>query len=102
MQEYEPPLSRIGAPLGMELEEIYPGVTGYAVERDGQIYIPLICGNGNGAVGQMLDALSIRCHIVNVCNPILRDMLRRRGWRMQIVEVEPTEYIDIWTKQKKG
>ncbi len=94
---YEPPLSQPGALLE-PLDELFPGVRGYAVERNGEIWIPLVEFEhpGDGNVGCMLDVLSPRCRIVNVCTDILRDMLQRRGWVMSTTETDDGDAVDVW------
>ena len=95
-RDYEPPLSEAGTVLTMGKEpEIYPGVTGYAMEHEGLIYIPMIFGSGEGRVSEMLDRLSPRCRVVNVISGKLEMMLQKHGWKMQ--EVEEKEFaVDVW------
>ena len=97
-RDYEPPLSEAGTVLTMGKEpEIYPGVTGYAMEHEGLIYIPLIIATkeGSGAVGDFLDRITQRCRVVNVCSPKLEGMLQRRGWKMQPAQ-EKKFVVDVW------
>jgi len=80
-RDYEPPLAEIGSELfpGQE-PEIAPGVRGYAVESDGWVFIPIVIGNGTGAVGKFLDSVSPRCVFPTVISHKLRGMLTRRGF----------------------
>jgi len=98
---YEPPLSQPGAPLE-PLDELFPGVRGYAIERNGEIWIPLIESEhpGAGNVGRMLDVLSPRCRIVNVCADILGDMLKRRGWVMSTAKTDDGDAVDVWRPEE--
>jgi hypothetical protein len=91
---FEPPTVDEGTPCPFVNPEIYPGVRGYAIEHNGEIWIPLVEGGHNGQVGKFLDDLSYRCRIVNVCSPILEGMLKRRGW----ISVLDEEGCDIWRK----
>lgn len=86
---------------GSKLNPLYPpcmapGVWGYAIKKSGKIYIPLIEGKHDGSVGNFLDHLSPRCVIVNVCNPLLREMLERRGWTRSWVDG-----CDQWSRQDR-
>lgn len=78
---YEPPLSIQGS-SAFDLDELWPGVEGYALEYRGDIYIPVVIAKheGNGDVGRFLDACSIRCVFPSVVNEIFRGMLERRGF----------------------
>jgi hypothetical protein len=98
MRDYEPPISQIGTVMGA-LGEIYPGVKGYAVEKDGQIFIPLIDATeeGSGAVGEFLDRISLRCRVVNVCSARLVGMLQRRHFKETELSVgQAGETVDVW------
>lgn len=101
MRNYEPPVTEVDefAPAWEPAGELYPGVRGVAVEVDGQIHIPLILGNGEGKVGEMLDVLSKRCRVISVISPKLKKMLERRKW---ICEVEETKDgpLDVWRPRK--
>ena len=83
MSNYEPPCTVEGSSLipGQE-GELFPGVKGYAIEKEGLIYIPLIIADreGSGQVGKFLDSLSPRCRVVSLTSPRLMGMLVRRGW----------------------
>jgi hypothetical protein len=72
-----------------------PGVYGVAYKHGDEIWIPLVVAEvkGAGAVGRFLDSLSARCVIVDVTNPRLEAMLRRRGW----VERVDTEH-NTWRR----
>lgn len=101
---YEPKVSEIGQPIETaNPKTLFPGVFGYAIEHKGLIYIPLIEAEnrGAGAVGTFLDSISCRCRIVNVCSPILRDMLVKRKFKCSIEETEMGP-ADIWAPPKGG
>lgn len=98
---YEPPLIEEGTPIVPGDEgELYPGVRGYAVDHVGEIYIPLILGEGDGQVGNMLDDLSPRCRIVNVTSQRMLSMLHRRGWVEYCVQTGD-EVCDVWKPPKE-
>ena len=97
--DYEPPLSE--KPPGMEswkagVRPLAPGVSGFAYEVNGEIWIPLILAEKKGAgdVGRFLDRLSARCVIVDVTSKRLEAMLVRRGWVKRL----GTEH-DTWRRQ---
>lgn len=96
---YEPPLSQVGEPIDpLNPTYLTDGVTGYAVEHDGEIWIPEIEGSGDGKVGVFLDSLSPRCCIVNVISPRLEGMLIRRGWKKEY-DYGSGERVDIWRRK---
>lgn len=103
MRNYEPKTVKSGAVLPLGGYELFPGVTGYAVEKNGKIRIPVLDSveRGSGAVGRFLDALSPRCQIVNVISPVLRGMLVKRGWVRQI-EYDPAadDNVDVWMPEE--
>lgn len=103
MTTYEPPLVAIGSPMNEALDEIGPGVRGYAVESNGRIYIPLIeaIAPGNGDVGRFLDSLSPRCAIANAASERLAGMLIRRGW-VETIEESHDGPCDVWVKTKEA
>ena len=74
-----------------------PGVYGYAVEADGEIWLPYIraAREGSGAVGRFLDRLPANAAIPNVVSSRLLGMLRRRGWKSRL---EPTPHgpVEVW------
>ncbi|KKL18261.1 hypothetical protein LCGC14_2477320 [marine sediment metagenome] len=99
MRDYEPPTIQEGTVMGFDESEIYPGVKGYAVEKDGFIMIPMIAATeeGHGAVGEFLDRISSRCRVVNVCSLKLVGMLQRRNFKMTEILVEQfDEMVDVW------
>jgi hypothetical protein len=78
---YEPPVVEAGSRFDIANPgTLAEGVRGYAILTRGEIYIPLIEGDGDGHVGTFLDSLSHRCVIVNVINSRLQGMLIRRNW----------------------
>ncbi len=112
---YEPPLLPEGARFTIDRFEdlvLAPGVRGFAVERGGLIWIPLIIAHeeGRGDVGRLLDSLSSRCRIVTVTSDRLEGMLRRRGWTREYGAVEDLAArgsafeTDIWSPptEKRG
>jgi hypothetical protein len=74
-----------------------PGVRGWAVERDGEIFIEQLKAEveGNGDVGRFLDSLPENCVIWNVVSDRLEGMLRRRGWRPQVPR---GKIIELWQR----
>lgn len=92
---YIPPLSKTGS-LFWPGQEGYlaPGVRGYAVKHEGRYYIPLVYAQnpGHGDMGRFLDSLHPLCCLVNIANPRLRGMLKRRGW---LPEAGP---VDVWSR----
>jgi hypothetical protein len=62
-----------------------PGVSGFAIEKNGEIHIPIVNSEHErqGHVGRFLDSLSPRCRIVAVVSPVLTGMLERRGWTLE-------------------
>ena len=96
---YEPPLTKIGSPIRLGEEKyLATGVIGYAVEKNGEIWIPMIIAEdqGSGDTGRFLDSLSPRCVIPNVTSPRLAKMLDRRGF-----SYIPSE--DVWRRiEQKG
>lgn len=103
MTDYEPPTIRQMGSKWTGNYELAPGVTGYAVEEKGLIYIPIInaINEGSGEVGAFIDSLSPRCRIPAVISTRLMGMLERRGWESyeqwdDLFE----EYIQVW-KQKE-
>ena len=62
--------------------DLAPGVIGYAIEYEGEIWIPVIAAvrEGSGDVGRFIDSLSPRCVIPHVFSSRLMGMLARRGW----------------------
>ena len=81
----------LGKPLGL----LAPGVRGYAIEKNGFAYIPMILADseGRGDVGRFLDSLPLAVKVANVTSPRLRGMLERRGFQMAI-----EEECDVWVK----
>lgn len=66
--------------------ELAPRVTGYTVETDDGLYVPVITAEreGSGDVGRFLDSLpkDRRVVVPNVVNPRLEGMLIRRGFTL--------------------
>ena len=77
--------------------QLAPGVYGYAIEVEGEIWIPYLRFDREGscAVGRFLDRLPDNVAIPNVISPRLLGMMRRRGWTRRL---EPTPHgpIEIW------
>src|SRR5438093_445314 len=73
--------------LGIEEEELYPGLWGYTMEDDGALYIPWIVADkpGNGALRAYLDNLEAKetrsIKFPNVINQALAEYLARRGYK---------------------
>lgn len=96
---YEPPTVVEGSPVKFGGEDfIAAGVRGYAIEKNGRIFIALITAEreGNGDVGRFLDSLSPRCVIPNVTSPRLMGMLSRRGF----IPSWDDEGVDIWSRKR--
>jgi len=79
--------------LGQE-PHIAPGVRGYTMEIDGELYVPLVIADrpGNGDVGRYLDGLPTD-HTVkfpNVISDKLRGMLLCRGF------IDSEEWAPEW------
>ena len=74
-----------------------PGVYGYAIEAEGEIWIPFLrsAREGSGAVGRFLDRLPANVAVPNVISSRLLGMLQRRGWKNR---TEPTPHgpIEVW------
>jgi len=70
-----------------------PGVRGYAIEKDGKIYIPLVIADqeGNGDVGRWIDGLPKDRDIIfpTILNQRLGAMLLRRGFFLCDHEAQP-------------
>lgn len=85
------------------LERVAPGVLGYTVDHEGELWIPTIYAEHerNGDVGRYLDTLPTDRRVVvpNVVNPILRGMLQRRGFVAGWEDsVEFDERFPIWER----
>jgi len=102
LKAYEPPTCMLGAPCNPgSLELLAPGVHGYAVPSEDEIFIPMIIAEkeGSGDVGRFLDVLSRRCVVVNVTSSRLEGMLVRRGWK-KVMATDPDlgGEIDEWRR----
>ena len=96
MSEWPFPISAVGSMLDFEhLDQLAPGVRGYAVVVDGCAYIPLIEAQhpGSGDVGRFLDSLPSGVKVPNITSSRLRGMLKRRHF----IETEE-EGVDVWIK----
>lgn len=75
--------------LGQE-PELAPGVGGYTLDVDGDLWLPLIYAEdeGSGQVGEYLDTLPFDRRVVvpNILSGRLAGMLRRRGFVSETVE----------------
>lgn len=71
-----------------------PGVRGYTVEQNGELYVPLIIADrpGSGDVGRYLDSLprDRTVKFPNVLSERLEQMLLRRGFHHGV------EYSEEW------
>jgi hypothetical protein len=87
--------------LGEE-PELAPGVRGYSVDVDGELYIPLVIAEkpGNGDVGRFLNSLPVDkiVKFPNVLNRRLAGMLHRRGF---VTHVEDSELglVKVWVRK---
>ena len=98
-------------PIGSALDGVYelaPGVMGYAVEKDGTLYVPFMAARrpGTGDVGRFLDALATESRPVIVPNVIsvrLRGMLERRGWiAEERWSEENEEHVEVYVRPPNG
>lgn len=97
------PLSESGAELDpTKLDELAPGVRGYAIEADGLIWIPAIHAEREGAgdVGRFLDSLPSHCVIPTVISPRLRGMLERRGFKERLHEDPDFGPVEVWQREE--
>ena len=74
--------------IGQE-PELAPGVRGYTLDVDGDLWLPLIYaeGEGSGQVGAYLDSLPFDRRVVvpNILSGRLAGMLKRRGFVTETV-----------------
>jgi hypothetical protein len=93
--------------LGIEEEELSPGLWGYTMEHGGALYIPLVIADkpGNGALRTYLDHLEATetrpIKFPNVINHGLAKYLARRGYRPTQEWAEAFgEHVIVWVKEK--
>jgi len=90
---------------GLETYKLAPGITGFAVEDDGIIYIPYIRSDnpGKGHVGKFIDGLDQNTAFSSVLNAKLAGMLSRRGWLFREIFVEEMgEDVPFWFHPGSG
>jgi hypothetical protein len=93
------------------LTSLAPGVTGYLVEYQGHLWLPVITADqpGRGHVGRYLDTLprDRTIYVPTVMAPRLEEMLRHRGFslltmfaapRLEGAVVGETEPMDVWVR----
>jgi hypothetical protein len=95
-------LSQSGAPL-THLDELAPGVLGYAIEKDGAIYIPIVVAQqeGSGDVRRFLDNLpkDVTYKFPCVISQRLLGMLQRRGFERTLEHDPMTDSdVEVWVK----
>lgn len=90
-------LKEQGTTLDGPLEQLAPGVRGYAIAHGDAIYVPWIDAvkEGSGDVGRFLDSLPPGTKIPNVISDRLVGMLQRRGWQ-KTYEAPNGEAVDVW------
>ena len=84
-------------------EDLAPGVRGYTVEHQGELWIPIIwsLSPGKGCVGAYLDALCTNRTIVfpAVISVRLEGMLTRRGFHVEWRENEVLSLlVECWVR----
>jgi hypothetical protein len=92
------------------LTQLAPGVVGYDVDHEGELWIPVIHAENPGAgdVGRYLDSLPTDRTVVvpNVINGQLAEMLERRGFQHTMKAIEDKdveeslgeEAVEVWER----
>lgn len=85
-------------------QELAPGLSGYTVEFEDSIYVPLLIADepGNGALTRYLDKLEQgpkTIKIPNVLSGRLARYLQRRGYQLRWeYSKQYGEDVDVWTR----
>lgn len=91
------------------IEQLAPGVQGYTMRDSyGALYVPVVISDspGEGNVSRFIDDLLAKEQIIKfpcVINSKLEEMLKRRGFSLEMEYDETTEeFVDVWVWRKGG
>lgn len=86
----------------IDLEQLAPGVQGYTLDLEGQLWVPLVISEdpGQGNVSRYLDNLprNRTVRFPNVISPRLERMLERRGFRLVFDITEEWGAVPVWER----
>ncbi len=88
-----------------KLDILAPHVEGYAIEKNGKIYIPIVfvmpAERGKGHLSRFIDSLDSNCVFPCVVSSTLKSILIRKGWKMTLEHSEQfKEDVDVWIHPK--